>query len=46
MEINSEFNWYDPDILSNALVNYNYKTEKFWLLGMTPSEAKDPQEHF
>lgn len=45
MEINSEFNWYDPDILSNALVNYNYKMKNS-VTGMTPSEAKNPRNIF
>lgn len=37
--------WYSPEILSNALVTYNYKT-KHDVTNMTPAEAKKPSNYF
>ena len=39
LDANPEAKWYDPGILSNTLVAYNYKM-KSSATGMTPAEAK------
>ena len=39
METKPESNWYDPEVLSNALVTYNYRN-KHRMTNHTPNEAR------
>ena len=42
LEQHDELRWYDNEILSNALVTYNYKMENS-TTHMTPNEAREPK---
>ena len=39
METKADSNWYDPEILSNALVTYNNR-KKHRMTNRTPNEAR------